>query len=170
MSRASKIVGILVLAAVAIGLGAVAWRTTRVADAETCAACSRAVHAHTRTVANVDGRTHTYCCLACAISEHHQTHQSVEVLALNEFETGRSMQPQQAFIVRGSRVNHCLDMEPAPRVEDVGHPAHRDFDRCAPSMIAFETRDAAAQFAAKNGGAVLSFNELAQQTGLLAAH
>lgn len=170
MSRGSKIVGIFVLAAVAVGLGAVAWRMTRGAEAETCAACSRAVHAHTRTVANLDGKTHTYCCLACAISEHQQTDQPVEVLALNDFETGQRMPPAQAFIVRGSRVNHCLDMEPAPRVEDVGHPAHMDFDRCAPSMIAFGTPDAAARFADKNGGAVLTFNELAQQTGLLAAH
>lgn len=158
------------LAAVAAGLGAVAWRMTRGAEAETCAACARAVHAHTRTVANLDGRTHTYCCLACAISERHQTNRPVEVLTLNDFQTGQRMQPQQAFIVRGSRVNHCLDMEPAPRVEDVGLPAHRDFDRCAPSMIAFGTREAAAEFVENNGGAVLSFNELAEETGLPAGH
>lgn len=170
MSRGSKIVGILVLVAVAAGLGAVAWRMTGGADAETCAACSRVIHVHTRTVAKLDGRTHTYCCLACAISEHHQTHQPVELLAINDFESGQSLQPQQAFIVRGSRINHCLDMEPAPRVEEVGHPAHKEFDRCAPSMIAFGTPSAAARFAAKNGGVVLTFHELAQQTGLLAAH
>jgi hypothetical protein len=170
MSRGSKVVGILVLVAVAAGLGVVAWQMTGGSGGETCAACSRAVHVHTRTVANLDCRTHTYCCLACAISEYHQTRQPVEVLAINDYQSGESLQPHQAFIVRGSRINHCLDMEPAPRVEDVGHPAHRDFDRCAPGMIAFETRDAAAQFAAKNGGAVLSFSELAQETGLIAAH
>lgn len=126
-----------------------------------CAACQRPIHEHARTVASVGGEKMSYCCPACALSEHRQSGKPVEVLTLTDQETGKHISPKQAYIVRGSDVNSCS-----------GHSAHigldkrplaTQFDRCSPSMLAFASAASAARFANEHGGEVIPFEKLAAE-------
>ena len=137
------------------------WRYVAEQEGHTCQACSRAVHPHSRTIASVGGKRGVYCCPACALSEHQQDGRPVEILELSDYRDGHALKPNDAFIVKSSDVNPCL--QHGAMVSPDGQPMHSSFDRCSPSMLAFGDLNAARSFAASHGGRVLRFAELAAQ-------
>jgi hypothetical protein len=58
-------------------------------------------------------------------------------------------------MVRDSEVNPCREHQ--AHLGEHKHPLSTEFDRCAPSVLAFSSRDAALSFARKHGGQVLTF-------------
>lgn len=152
----------LVFAVVVLGgLSYAAWRYISEREAQFCKACSRPVHEHSQTVARVDGKRGSYCCPACALSEHQQSGKPVEVIELTDHLNGRKLQPAAAFVVRNSAVNPCHQHQPA--VTPDKQPMHSHFDRCAPSILAFASKAAAEEFSREHGGQVLAFSDLASQ-------
>ena len=152
--------GLAVIAAVAvaIGIGYAAFNTYRGSQTEQCYACQRAIHAHSRTVAMINGKPRLFCCPACVLSEHEQEGKPVRVTELSAFRSGAKLSPNYAFIVRGSDVNMCVRrhelMDADKRAADLR------YDRCLPSLIAFARQDQALQFAHEHGGEVLPFSEV----------
>lgn len=151
------IVAILVLA----GLGFAAWRVVSGRSAQSCKACTRPVHAHMKTVAMVDGKRATYCCPACALSEHQQSGKPVKVLQLTGYLSGSPLKPETSYLVRNSDVNPCLPHHPA--VDNNSQPLESRFDRCSPSVLAFEDQGSATAFASEHGGQVVRFSDFATQ-------
>jgi hypothetical protein len=152
-------IGILVAIAITLGLGYIAWSAYGTSHSEQCYACQRPLHAHMRTVALVNGHPKVFCCPACALSEHEQEGKPIRVTELTDFLTGGKLAPDQAFIVKGSDVNMC-----ATTHEMMGpdkHPAHVEYDRCSPSLLAFGQRSDALQFTREHGGQVQPFSEIA---------
>jgi hypothetical protein len=134
-------------------------RYVRERSSETCSACQRPAHVHTRTIAVIDGKQKTYCCPACALSEHRQTQRTVDVRSLTDYLTGAAIPPDRAFLVRGSDVHSC-----GHAVAMVGldkHPMQSQFDRCSPGLLAFSGRSEAEGFARKHGGQVVAFTNFA---------
>lgn len=153
---------VFVIAVLAIaGLGYTAWRYVEQRESLVCKACSRPVHAQSRTVALIDGKRGVYCCPACALSEHQQAQKPVEVIELADHLGGQPLRPGEAFIVRNSDVQPCLQHQ-ATVTED-RQPLHAAFDRCSPSMLAFKDLNSAQAFAEQHGGEVLRFADLASQ-------
>lgn len=148
----------LALIVCVLGLGYAGWRAVRRTAAEDCYACKRPLHAHSKTLALVNGHSTTFCCPACALSEHGQEGKPITVTRLTAFLTGQDLSPSQAYIVRGSDVNVCVKAEGL--VDPDKQPAHLHFDRCRPSMLAFARRDEATRFATEHGGQVLAFKDL----------
>ncbi len=148
----------LVMVAIAAGLGYLGYGTYRGPQGEQCYACQRAVHAHTRTVGLVNGRSRVFCCPACALSEHEQEGKPIRVTELTAFLTGAKLSPDEAFVVRGSDVNMCARTQDL--VDSEKRPAGVQYDRCAPSLLAFAKREEAAQFVSAHGGEVLRFKEI----------
>jgi len=143
------------LLALALGYGAF---TALRRPADQCYACNRPAHAHSRTVALVNGRPRVFCCPACALSQHEQSGQPVRITQLTSFSTGEKLSPAGAFVVKGSDVNMC---EHAQEPIDPDHrPADLQYDRCSPSLIAFAQRDEASAFARLHGGQVESFADV----------
>jgi hypothetical protein len=142
-----------------LALGYAGWRTVASADADQCYACTRPVHAHSKTLALVDGRSRRFCCPACALSQHEQTGKPVRITQLTSFLTGQALAPDSAYLVRGSNVNPCEKMQKL--IDADKRPADLRYDRCAPSLIAFAGRDEAMQFTREHGGEVESFHEVA---------
>ena len=140
------------------GLSYAGWRYLQTRD-HTCAACLRPVHLNTVTTALVNGKTRHYCCPACAMSDRHQTGANVQVTSLTEYTTGATIQPQSAFLVRGSDRNSCTHHQ-APIGPDK-QPVQTHFDRCSPSLLAFSSREKAAAFAREHGGKVIPFEAAA---------
>ena len=151
--------GAAVMLAVVLGLGYAGWRISRSSEPQVCQACSRPIHAHTRTVGLVGDRRELFCCPACALTAHDQTGRALRIVELTDYETNSPLSPSQAYMVRGSDVNTCAQQH-GP-VDPDKQPTVLHFDRCSPSLLAFVGRQAAARFAREHGGEVLSFSELA---------
>jgi hypothetical protein len=158
MGRRGWFSGLLVVI-VAVVLGVAGLKAFRGSSTEKCYACSRLIHAHSRTVALVNGRSRLFCCPACALSEHEQEGKPVKVMQLTSFLTGATLSPDSAYIVKGSDVNMCA-MTHEIMTSDK-RPADVHYDRCAPSLLAFAQRSEAVEFVGEHGGKVLPFKEVA---------
>jgi hypothetical protein len=150
-------VAVAILAVVA-ALGYVGFRAYRSAQPEMCYACQRPIHAHSRTVAVVNGRARLFCCPACALSEHEQEGQQVRIAELTSLLTGAKLSPNEAYVVKGSDVNMCAHAH--EMIDADKRPAGVLYDRCSPSLIAFGQRSEAVQFAHEHGGEVLAFKDV----------
>ncbi len=150
---------ILAVVLVAAGLGYVGYGAYRGSQTEQCYACARAIHAHSRTIAIVNGHARTFCCPACALSEHEQEGKPIRVTELTSYLTGEKLTPAEAFIVKGSDVNMCAHAREV--VDEEKRPADLHYDRCSPSMLAFKRRSEAVDFVRQHGGQVLPFTDVA---------
>ncbi|HLG97872.1 MAG TPA: hypothetical protein VKX49_16280 [Bryobacteraceae bacterium] len=156
---AKRWLAIFAVVLVAAGLGYAGLRVYRASQPEQCYACLRAIHAHSRTVAIVNGKPRTFCCPACALSEHEQEGKPIRVTELTSYLTGEKLTPDEAFIVKGSDVNMCAHAREL--VDEEKRPADLHYDRCSPSMLAFKQKSAAMEFARQHGGQVSPFSEIA---------
>ena len=158
MERRSQIAA-LGVCLLALAFGYAGWRGFRASDAQECYACKRPVHAHSKTIAIVNGKARTYCCPACALSEGQQEGKPVRVTELTSFVTGAILAPDSAYVVKGSDVNMCMTshemIDPDKRAAGV------HYDRCAPSLLTFAKKTEAVAFAGEHGGDVMPFKELA---------
>ena len=153
-TRWSAAIAIMVVVA---ALGYAGFRAYRGAQPESCYACQRPIHEHSRTVAVATGRSLLFCCPACALSEHEQEGRPVRITELTAFLTGAKLSPNQAYLVKGSDVNMCARAH--AMIDADKRPAGILYDRCSPSLLAFGQRGEATQFAREHGGEVLPFKE-----------
>jgi len=158
MGRNSWIGGLIVLF-LALLVGYAGWRGLRASTAQECYACKRPIHAHSKTVAAVNGRSRLFCCPACALSEHEQEGKPVRITELTSYLAGAPLSPDSAYVVRGSDVNMCATAH--EMIDSDKHPAGMQYDRCAPSLLAFAQRSEAVAFAGQHGGEVVPFKEVA---------
>ena len=156
-------IGVLIVVALAIGIGYAALRVYSGSRQEQCYACQRSVHAHMRTIAIVNGRPRVVCCPACALSEHLQEGKPIQITELTAFLTGAKLKPATAFVVKGSDVNICAQTRGPIDVDK--RPAEVHYDRCAPSLLAFGQRGEAAEFTRMHGGKVLRFSDITSTFG-----
>ena len=148
-----------VVVILAVVLGYAGLKAFRASSEKECYACRRLIHAHSRTVALVNGRARVFCCPACALSEHQQEGKPVKVTELTSFFTGAILAPDSAYVVKGSDVNMCATTHGI--TTDASRPADVQYDRCSPSLLAFAQRSEAVQFVREHGGEVLPFKEVA---------
>ena len=160
MQRRSALTGIVAILVLA-GLGYPAWRFVEERSDQLCSACRRPVHSQMKTVAMVDGKRGVYCCLACARSEQQQSGRRVQVVETTDFLSSNPLHPENSYLVRNSDVSPCLLHNPA--VGENNQPLEAHFDRCAPSVLAFQDQKAAAAFASQHGGQVLRFSDFASE-------
>ena len=158
MQRRVWFAGLICVLAV-LALGYTGWKTFANTDVDQCYACKRPIHAHSKTVAFIGGRSRLFCCPACALSQHQQTGKPISVTQLTAFLTGKALSPDNAYVVKASDVNMCERTKEI--VEDDKQSAGLHYDRCAPSLIAFAQRSDAVQFAREHGGEVMPFSQAA---------
>jgi hypothetical protein len=158
MQRRVWFAGVVCVLAVLV-LGYAGWKSFAQADADQCYACKRQVHAHSKTVAFIDGRSRVFCCPACALSQSQQMGKTITITRLTSFLTGKALSPDNAYIVRASDVNMCERTKEL--VDGDKRAADLRYDRCAPSLIAFAGRSDAVQFAREHGGEVMPFSQAA---------
>lgn len=98
----------------------------------------------------MNGHARLFCCPACALSLHEQAGKPIQIIQLTSFLSGRALSPENAYVVKGSKVNMCERTHEL--VEEDKNPADLHYDRCAPSLIAFAQRSEALEFTRKHGG------------------
>jgi hypothetical protein len=158
MRRRGTVIGTAFLLAIGIVLVYAVWRIAASPESQVCHACSRPIHPENRTVGMIDGKRELFCCPRCALTEHLQTGRLVDVVELSDYSTGRALSPDNATVVEGSDVNICMNYHIHLDREKQASPLA--FDRCSPSIIAFGTSEAAANFQKVHGGTLMSFREL----------
>lgn len=152
-------IGLVAVFLAIFACGYAAWRWVGALDEEWCFVCRRPVHAESKTVAYSEGKRSVFCCPACAASHRRQSGKPVIIAEFTDYETGRRLRPSEAVLVEGGDVNPCARTEVL--VDAFKHTAHEHFDRCVPGMLAFSSPRAAAYFAARHGGRILRFSEIA---------
>jgi len=158
MKRVSGIAGSVLLVVL---LGLAGYWFLQQTEPETCRICQRPIHAQARAVVEADGKREAVCCVRCAFRHHEQQHVSIRLLEVTDYVSGRSLAPEDAFYVEGSRIVLCARHEPL--LDETKHPQEPVFDRCAPSLYAFARLEEARAFATENGGAVRRLPELLQE-------
>lgn len=160
MQRKSVLAGIVAILVLA-GLGYSAWEFVKSRNAQSCKACTRPVHSHMKTVAILDGKRAVYCCPACALSADQQSGKRVQVVEMTDYLSNCPVKPEISFVVRNSDVNPCLQHHPA--VGENNQPLEAHFDRCSPSVLAFQDQKSAAVFSVEHGGQVVKFSDFASE-------
>jgi hypothetical protein len=114
-----------------------------------------------KTVAILDGKRAVYCCPACALSEHEQSGKQVQVVEMTDYLSNGPVKMESSFVVRNSDVNPCLQHRPA--VGENNQPLQAHFDRCSPSVLAFQDQKSATAFSSEHGGQVVKFSDFASE-------
>lgn len=147
---------------VILGISGYAWqRYILHPKPHACGYCLRPLHANLRVTAEIDDKRTEVCCAHCAITEANQQHKPLKLIAVHDYPTGKTLQPEKAWFVEGSRIMACehdaMHMNEMKEMQDLA------FDRCSPGTFAFGDRANAEAFVARNGGSVMSFPELMRE-------
>jgi hypothetical protein len=157
MARKISIAALVLLVVVAGLLLAGQWSLHRRAH-EVCGICQRHISPQAGVIAEIGSHRRRVCCAHCAVTEGQQERKPVRLIEVTDYSSGRKLDPGKAWYVDGSRIVACEhDMTRMNEMKQVDRTA---FDRCSPGTFAFATREEAAAFAAKNGGAILSLREM----------
>ena len=142
-----------------LALGALAyWGSTKFLQGPpSCQVCYRPVHpGQEYTIILADGTEEHTCCPRCGM--HFQARQGARAVAerATDFLSGARIDPARATFVEGSDLMTCCSSPPLKR-DEPQRASELVWDRCLPSLVAFETRAEALQFSRQHGGRILTY-------------
>lgn len=97
-----------------------------------------------------DGHEVTTCCARCVLHDGENRDAPVRDIVVTDYATGRALSFDSAFLVEGSDVTPCLEHHLV--TEDTRVPIPLCYDRCSPSLIAFDRAGTSRSFVAAHGG------------------
>ncbi len=157
MARKISLAAMVLLLVVAGFLTAGQW-TVRRRSEQVCSICARHINPQAGVIAEIGSRRQRVCCAHCAVTEGRQEHKPVRLIEVTDYNSGRKLDPKQAWYVDGSRIVACThDMTRMGEMKQVEQAA---FDRCSPGTFAFASHAEADAFAASNGGTVLDLQAM----------
>jgi len=157
MSMRKVISALVVILIVAAALSLFVMEKRKV-SAAICPACGREIHSEWAfTLVLKNGKQEKLCCAKCGILERLQMQPQVASAIATDYATGKSVQAEKAVYVWNSDLEHCA--VPQKREWTDQRPMQLAWDRCVPSLIAFESRDEATKFRTDHGGTIVDYNE-----------
>ena len=128
---------------------------------EACSQCGRNECKNlTFTIGLESGGSVKTCCPRCALRYLAKEKPAVVSLAVRAFSDATILDARKAFYVEGSDVHPCASHDKTPAVDARGCCLKEVYDRCEPSLVAFESADKAESFARDHGGFVRTFDEM----------
>lgn len=126
-----------------------------------CDVCYRPLHAETYyRIHMADGKALDVCCPRCGL-RFQAGRDDVVRTKVTDFGSNALLDAEDAFYVEGSPVHFCGH---AHIEEDrSGTQYELAYDRCLPSLIAFESREGAVRFIRRNGGVLKTMDELLKE-------
>lgn len=112
------------------------------------------------TIGLENGGTVETCCPRCALRYMARKRPAVATLAVRGFADARTLDARKAFYVEGSDAHPCASHDKTPVVDAHGCCLKAVYDRCEPSLVAFDSAEKAESFARDHGGFVRTFDEL----------
>lgn len=128
---------------------------------ELCSVCGRQVKPEAHAIVEIGGRRRNVCCVRCALTEGRQENKPVRFIEVNDYRTGKELNPRRAWYVDGTRIVACAHGK--VRIDEMKQTEEMSFDRCSPSIFAFADRKSAEAFATENGGVVRDPTELLKE-------
>ncbi len=130
-------------------------------SAELCNICQRHIKPEARVVVEIGGKRRTVCCAHCALTEGRQENKPVRFIRVTDYRTGKSLDPQRAWYVDGSRIVACEhDMA---KMGEMKQMDQMSFDRCSPGTFAFADHKSAEEFVVENGGVIHDLAQLVRE-------
>ena len=127
----------------------------------TCSQCGRDECKNLAvTIALESGESIETCCPRCALRYIAEKRPAVATIAVRGFADAKTIDAKKAFYVEGSDAHPCAHRESTPAVDARGCCLKAVYDRCEPSLVAFESAEKAESFARDHGGFVHTFGEL----------
>lgn len=111
-----------------------------------------------------DGKTVETCCPRCGLRYLAGPHPRVASLGVKAFDSARSLDARAALYVEGSDASPCARHEGRSPTDERGCCLKTVYDRCLPSLVAFDARERAETFAREHGGFVRTFAALEKGT------
>ena len=160
MAKKTSIVSLFALLIVGGLFVAGEWSVRR-RERESCGICRRHVNPKLAVVAVIGGKERRVCCARCAVTEARQEKQSLQLISVTDYITGRTLRPAEAWFVEDSRAMACdHDMT---MTDETKQSLQMTFDRCAPGAFAFASEQQARSFVQENGGVIRRLPELAKE-------
>jgi hypothetical protein len=132
---------------------------------ENCPVCERGeCSGFAFRVTLADGREVKTCCARCGLHYLKLHGQTATSLQATDYSSGRWINAKSAVFVSCSDVSPCARMETMR--DSQGCCFYKGYDRCQPSLVAFETRAAARSFQQQHGGVLLALEQLAVNENL----
>jgi hypothetical protein len=153
-----RVISVLVLVLIVVAALSLYVMEKRRLSAAICRACGREIHSEWAFMLGLkNGKQERLCCAKCGILEQLQMQPQVASAIATDYATGRSVQAEKAVYLWNSDLEHCA----MPQKREWADPRPMDltFDRCFPSLVAFESRDEAARFKADHGGTLVDYSE-----------
>ena len=143
---------VVILAVVAIGYF---WRSGPAG----CAVCQRPLHQATFYEIRLADETRVdVCCTRCGL--HYQSSQDdVAAVRVADFSTGALLEADRATYVEGSEVHLCC-LTGNVQEDRSGTQYDLAWDRCLPSLVAFQSLTDAIEFQGANGGRLRTYADL----------
>ena len=155
----AKPVLVFVLALAAMGaLSLLTYRWEAARHQTICQICQRNIPRQTAFRMDTGDGTITACCPACAL--HYMLHHpdGVRQALATDFNSGRMIPAATAYYDDGGDVQYCTAMHPPVERGPQG-VSMRVYDRCLPTLVAFQTPQEAEAYQQQHGGRVLSYSQ-----------
>jgi hypothetical protein len=155
---ARKIIPAVVMSLIIAVASTVFFLERREVAASACTACKRELHpGWVFTLAMKNGKQEKLCCAKCGILERVEKQSQVVSARATDYQTGRTLPAEKAVYVWNSDLEHCAIPQKSDWADH--QPMHLAWDRCIPSLVAFETRAEAKEFQLVHGGTVMDYSE-----------
>jgi len=129
-----------------------------------CSVCLRTMHnVTTYRLTTSDGEVLQLCCPRCGLYLQKKRDDVVR-REVADFNSGTFLAAEKAYYVEGSSVHLCCSGADLQK-DQAGVSYERSWDRCLPSLFAFETEEEAKQFIQRQGGILKSYAELIVEVG-----
>ena len=152
------------IAVILLGMaGAAGYYVYRELGAEPiCDVCYRPLHPATYYKITLEnGDTKRTCCPRCGL-RFQKGRNDVAAVETADFNSGKRLDAKDAYYVENSDVHLCCSEQ---RVEEdrTGMQYELAWDRCLPSLVAFEKKGSAQAFSADHGGRIRTYAELLEE-------
>ncbi len=131
-------------------------------SAAICQVCGRPIHGQVfYRVSLRDGSARDVCCPRCGL-RFQVGRKDVVGVQVTDFNSGKLIDATQALFVESSRVMLCCSDTKVQR-DRSGAQYALNWDRCMPSLVAFETLEEAELFSRQKGGVVKDYSQLQEE-------
>ncbi|MDD5544579.1 MAG: hypothetical protein PHX83_15540 [Acidobacteriia bacterium] len=130
-------------------------------QASLCSECGRDIHPNWAfSILQPGHKTETLCCPHCGILTLLAQGVPLVQARATDFVTGKPLPADQAIYVWASDVNHCARPQKVTQFDR--QPMELVFDRCFPSVVAFQRQVDAETFVKEHNGEIRNYNEIVQ--------
>jgi hypothetical protein len=126
---------------------------------DVCRVCERSLHAGVTYRLELARGHEDACCPRCGMHYQIEHPGAVRRALASDWPSGKLIPAEQAFYIEGGNISHCT-MHSTPVERQPQGVAVRDYDRCLPSLVAFESRQSAEAYQQQHGGELLDYAQV----------